>query len=74
MAALSKNAQTVQLILAKNKSIINAKNADGLTPVFFAAMYGTVAIIEELHRNGADMKAHVRLFLVTPLTISGFVQ
>jgi len=52
----SASVETLQQELA-NGAGVNARDKDGLTPLHFAAAYGTSEIIEVLIKAGADIRA-----------------
>lgn len=56
MRAAANDKKTAEMILAKNKTLVNKANKLGETALFSVARYGTPADIEFLLKHGADLK------------------
>jgi ankyrin repeat protein len=54
MSARAGNLAITKMLIEANKSLVNLANKDGLTPIFFAVMSGSVEVFSELLRNNSD--------------------
>jgi ankyrin repeat protein len=65
------DSSMVSEIVAKEPELANAKDPDGLTPLYVAAAAGQTSIVEILIRNGSDVNCAVKaLGGFTPLYIA----
>ncbi|KAK1571157.1 hypothetical protein Q3G72_012769 [Acer saccharum] len=54
-AAICRNFEAVQLLLAENKELLRLENASGETPLFRAAAYGNTEIVKFLAYQGSQI-------------------
>ena len=68
-AVESGDFQVVSKILRSDVDI-DARNADGLTPLMIAVEVGHVEIVRELLSKGADVNARIGFYGITALTLA----
>lgn len=51
------NAEAVKELLRKKKSLVNARNEDGHTPIHIAALHNRYEVVDLLISNSADLLA-----------------
>ena len=54
IAAINNGPETVKVLLEQGKAEVDAPGKDGLTPLYYACLYGHYSVAEELLRAGAD--------------------
>lgn len=69
MAVRYGNVKTIEMLISKNKNLVNSRNKDTLTPIFFAAKFAGREVIEVLEKHGANLSVLVCISWLAPVLI-----